>query len=143
MKNLKYYIPLQPLFEAKLGEKKTGDKFYVSSATLYEHPEKISVVKDDIITYYYTDTISIFLHYFIYKGNLVALETMIGSYRIPTLEELWGLVDWSEWEETGISPNGQYLWFLRNLDDKEPTIIAEPTEAILKALLQQEGKERE
>jgi hypothetical protein len=46
---------------------------------------------------------------------------------------LWGMLDWGKWSDHGITPNGNYIWFMASLDE-EPSILETPTEAILKAL---------
>jgi hypothetical protein len=115
--NLDLLKKLQPLFKRVLGEWKIGHYCYslLSKRLIYVDERELFFL-NDVKEKEYTDKI----------------------LRIPTLEELWEMVDWSKWSDFGISPNGLYIWFMTALDE-EPSIMADPYSALLQALCRQEG----
>ena len=112
VENLEMLKKLQLMFKKVLGELKHGDK------VLFKGRE---------IDFYCQDCID----YKIFSENLYE-----GSLLIPTLEELWGLMDWESWD---LSNNEQGIIMLEGLASGMPVIVGDIYTTLLKALCSQEG----
>jgi hypothetical protein len=137
---LPYYIALQPFFKEKLGEIKAGETVY-HKCTIFgeELDSKIWPEADriEIVRIERASSVSGYYHCVSNSGEsrfLTSIELLEKTcIRIPTLEQLWGMVDWMNWEcFTQMSG-------MLTISKGEISITGEPVEAILNALCEQEG----
>jgi hypothetical protein len=131
---LKYYIALQDKFQVAMGPPRIGDRIYDSSY------EKIGFISDIFLP---ADR----LDYIADNGNAYWVSHEDFAYLPIPIDPrnpergLWGMVDWSRfWCE--VYSDGHLLIRRRprnEYDISDFRVKGEPTEALLRALCEQEG----
>ena len=122
--NLDLLIKLQPLFKRVLGEWKFGEKAYSLDK------QCVGIYSSSIIT-----SRGEFLYFNTFFGHFTESDNPI---RVPTFEELWGMVDWSKYPFTNFTKGVLEIDVKGRIYTRYGKWI-DPYTALLKALCSQEG----
>jgi hypothetical protein len=120
--NLDLLKKLQPLFKRVLGEYKFGDMVFSQLRSCIGYYSSMVLSGADEIYYFNTAF-----------GHFTESDNVL---RVPTFEELWGMVDWDKWSREILNDGTLEL---KSIVAPIRYIIDMPYTALLQALCSQEG----